>query len=65
MAAVEIELAEIHVPTSEGELVGVTAALTFALDGAIGLDVRSTPHAAVNANAAATELRIDRPAGAL
>ena len=59
MAAVDIEFAETHVPTSDDddddELVGVTAALTLALDGVNGLDVRSTPHA-VNATAAATEL---------
>ena len=59
IAAVEIEFAETHVPTSDGddELVGVTAALTLALDGVNGLEVRSTLHAAVSATAAAIELK--------
>ena len=58
MAAVDIEFAETHVPTSDiVALVGVTAALTLALDGVNGLEVRSTLHAAVSATAAAIELK--------
>lgn len=58
MAAVEIEFADTQVPTidDEDELVGVTGAVTLALDGASVLDVRSTLHAAVKATEVAKEL---------
>jgi hypothetical protein len=58
MAAVDIEFADTQVPTidCDDELVGVTDAVTPALDGVSGLDVRSTLHALVTANTDAREL---------